>query len=117
MVQAKKYPAGKAFFQVGASALFFMLLLPGAKAPYDPPADGVEQLLSNGSPQVRALAAEVARYRADGRKYLPPLARALSDRDERVREEAHRSLVLLSGEDLGAPPDADAVRRWREKYP
>ncbi len=117
LVKDRKYPAGKAFFQIGAAALFFMLLLPWAKGRYQAPADAVELLFTDSSPTVRALAAEVARYRPDGRKYGHRLATALSDPIPAVREEAHRSLVTLSATDLGPPDDPSAVKAWREKYP
>lgn len=117
LVRAKKYPAAKAFFQVGVAVLFLMLLLPWPRPlPVGEP-DRLVGLLGDSNPAVRALAAEVARYRPDGEKYAPSLARALGDADPSVRQEAHRSLVQLSGMDLGAPEDEGAVRAWRERYP
>jgi hypothetical protein len=116
MVQAKKYPAGKAFFQIGSTGLFFVLLLPRT-VPAELPSDPVEQLLGHRDAEVRALAAEVARSRPEGARYGPGLVKALEDPNPRVREEAHRSLVQLGGSDLGAPGDPEAVRRWKEKYP
>jgi hypothetical protein len=115
-VQAKKYQAGKAFFQVGSAALFFMLLLPYAKPASEAPADPLLSLLAEDNAHVRALAAEVARYRPEGVKYAPRLVDALSDPDETVRREAHRSLVQLTGADLGEAGDA-AVKAWRARYP
>lgn len=116
VVRAKRYPAFKAFFQIGAAVLFFTLLLPGAKNRYDGPVDEVEMLLSDGNPRVRALAAEVVRYRAEGLKYGPLLVRALRDDDPRVRQEAHRSLVILAGQDLGGPDDEQAVKAWEKRF-
>lgn len=118
LVRARRYPAVKAFFQIGAGLLFFMLLLPGTRFDFAQ-RQGTElgQLLADPNPAVRAVAAEVARHRPDGKQAASALARALDDRDPRVREEAHRSLVHLTGEDLGPPENPQAVRSWRERYP
>lgn len=117
LVRTRRYPAFKAFFQIGAGLLFFMLLLPGNRLTVPPPAgDELGELLRNGNPSVRALAAEVARYRGE-KAVARELAAALSDPDARVREEAHRSLVQLTGEDLGPPSNPDAVQSWRRRYP
>lgn len=116
LVRAKKYPAFKAFYQIGAAILFFTLLLPRAKNRYDIPVDELEMLLSDGNPQVRALAAEVVRHRPEGSKYGALLVRALRDADPHVRQEAHRSLVQLSGKDLGGPEDEAAVQAWERRF-
>lgn len=117
LVRARKYPAFKAFFQIGAAALFLMLLLPSGKNRYERAVDELETLLSDSNPHVRALAAEVARHRPDGAKYGPSLVRSLRDADAQVREEAHRSLVRLSGGDLGGPDDEKAVESWEKRFP
>src|SRR5690349_13738009 len=54
LVRARKYPASKAFFQIGAGLLLFTLMLPGAQARFATPEDDVEALLRNGNPSVRA---------------------------------------------------------------
>jgi hypothetical protein len=117
LVQARKYPAAKAFFQIGAAALFFMLLLPASKRTFDRPNDPVRALLVDSNAEVRALAAEVAGHRPDGAKYGHELVRALQDSDASVRDAAHRSLVKLTGVDLGSPEDAHALKAWGEKFP
>jgi len=116
LVRARRYPAFKAFFQIGATVLFFTLLLPGAKNRYERPVDEVEMLLSDDNPHLRALAAEVVRHRPEGRKYVPLLVRALRDTEPRVRQEAHRSLVVLTGQDLGEPEDEEAVKAWEKRF-
>ena len=117
LVRARRYPTSKAFFQIGAAALFFTLLLPQARTAYRaPPEEGLELLLlEDANPHVRALAAEVARHRSDRTRYAPLLVRALEDPDPEVRAQAHRSLVEMTGEDLGAPPGA--IEAWRRRYP
>ena len=110
LVRAKKYPAAVGLFQVGLGSLIWVLLLPSTRqkiAPH-PSADEVPALLSSRDARVRALAAEVAGYRAAGSKYAPQLIERLDDGEPLVRQRAHDALVRLAGADAG--PSADA---WR----
>jgi HEAT repeats len=116
LVQARKYPAFKAFFQVGVGLLFLTLLLPGATEVFETGQRGIPELLSDSDPAVRALAAEVAGYRPEGARYGAFLVGVLQDPDPRVREQAHLSLVRLNGKDLGPPEDEQAVRAWKERF-
>ena len=116
LVQARKYPAFKAFFQVGAALLFLTLLLPGAKVHYQGPARGLDELLSDSDPAVRAMAAELVGYRPDGASHAARLVAALQDPDPRVRAEAHRSLVRLNGTDLGSPDNSEGLKAWEERF-
>lgn len=116
LVRARRYPASKALFQMGTAILFFMLLLPRAQL-RDGQADDLSRLLRHGDPGVRALASEMVRYRAGGEAYAHLLTERLDDKDARVRAEAHRSLVRLSGGDLGPAEDPAAVRAWKERFP
>ena len=79
LASARKYPASKAFFQVGLAVVVFLLLLPSSRAPYVPAGTALGQALTAPDPRLRALAAEVARYRPEGRDYVPALVQALSD--------------------------------------
>jgi hypothetical protein len=115
LVRARKYPVFKAFFQVGAAALFFMLLMPGRGRPVTS-ADELELLMVDASPTVRALAVEVAGHREGGLRYAKALVQALEDPDPRVRERAHASLVQLAGTDLGNPSQPGAVNAWQERF-
>jgi hypothetical protein len=116
LVRARRYPAFKAFFQIGVAVLFFTLLLPQAQQ-RDVARGELETLLRHSDPKVRALAAEVARHRPDGRRYGAVLAQALEDPDPEVRHQAHLSLVELTGQDLGAPDTPNALKAWRDRYP
>jgi hypothetical protein len=116
LVRAGKYRAFKAFFQIALALTVFLLLMPGTQRPAAP-VDSLAASLQDPNPRVRALAAELARYRPGGQKYGPLLVRRLEDSDGEVRAQAHLSLVQLSGADLGSPLDANAVRAWKERYP
>jgi len=115
LVRARRYPASKAFFQIGTAVLFFMLLLPRPRVGGGE--DGLGRLLRHGDPAVRALAAEMVRYRPGGLRHGRLLVEQLGDPDERVREAAHASLVALAGTDLGPAEDAAARQRWKERFP
>lgn len=116
LVQAKKYPAFKAFFQLGVALVFLVLLF--ARGPVERPGgDDLVSLMSAPSFQVRRVAAELAGYRPGAERYGKELVRLLSDRDLRVRVAAHGSLVRIAGRDLGPPDSPEAVRAWEEAFP
>ena len=112
LMRAKKYPAATGLFQVGLGALIWVLLLPSTRQKIAPPSaatDEVPALMASPDPRVRALAVEVAGYRADGSRYAPELIERLEDADAAVRERAHAALVRLAGTDVGRD-----ARAWRE---
>ncbi len=117
LVAAKHYSAFKAFFQVAiAFAAFFLLLRPdmqpGATATSHAVATDLAGLYRDPDPTVRALAAEVARYRPDGQASAKALVPLLADENEHVRTVAHQTLVQFnSGTDLGSDPKA-----WAERF-
>lgn len=129
LVAARRYSAFKAFFQVGAAALFFMLILPGPPKP--PPAALPQErdwpaLLTDSNATVRALAANLVRYEIpwgelDAKKrhaeVLSSLVTALEDEDASVREAAHRTLVQIFGRDLGPADSPEARKAWKAAVP
>lgn len=118
LVRARKYSAFKAFFQIGAAAIFFMLLLPGARSPYmEESDDDLSVLIQDANPTVRAVAVELARHRPNAEAYGSLLVRALSDPDPKVRTQAHRSLVAITGENLGGPDQEGARQAWEKRFP
>lgn len=121
LVRAGRYPAGKAFGQIGAGVLFFTFLLPQSRDRFLARPQGGEpqlvQLMNDRNPAVRALAVEVVRYRPDPAQYGHELARHLDDAEPAVREQAHTSLVRIAGEDLGPADNPHAVRAWRARFP
>lgn len=119
LVAAKHYSAFKAFFQVAiAFAAFFLLLRPDMQPGATSPAAragsaDLAGLYRDPDPTVRALAAEVARYRPDGPASAKALVPLLKDENEGVRTVAHQTLVQFnSGTDLGFDPKA-----WAERFP
>ncbi len=118
LVRARRYPPGKALVQVGLMLLALGLVTGMALEPVQPvpPQGRLERGLRSGSADVRALAAELARYRAADRvrPLVPWLVELLDDADPEVRREAHTSLVAITGEDLGE--DAGAPARWRARF-
>jgi len=111
LMRAKKYPAAVGLFQIGLGALIWVLLLPSTRqkiAPTGRGADEVAILMASSDPRVRALAVELAGYRADPR-YAQELIDRLEDADAAVRERAHAALVRMSGSDAGRDRAA-----WRD---
>jgi hypothetical protein len=116
LVRAKQYPAMTGLFQVGLTALIWVLLLPSTRQKIVPhrSADDVPGLLSSADPRVRALAAEVAGYRPEGSRYAAGLIDRLNDADGRVRRRAHESLTRLAGADASPGEDGQAaMEKWR----
>jgi len=116
LVRAKQYPAMTGLFQVGLTALIWVLLLPSTrqKMVLHRSADDVPALFSSADPRVRALAAEVAGYRPDASRYTPGLIDRLNDADDRVRRRAHASLTRIFGSDASPGEEGpSAMEKWR----
>lgn len=114
LVRTRRYRAFKAFFQVALMMLFFLVLLLGQKPRLleDAP---LEQLLSDSSPRVRALAAELS-----GRdvSLAPLLVVRLSDEQPLVARKAHQALVGLNGGvDLGPWDSEEGRAAWKARFP
>jgi hypothetical protein len=121
LVRAGRYGAGKALVQVAVMLLVLgvvagvALVPPGeGTRPGQAPVDLLRPLASS-DPDVRALAAEVARHRPreEGLRVAARLAELLDDPAPEVRRQAHASLAALAGGDVGGD-GADAPARWRE---
>ena len=115
LVRAGRYPAGKALAQVGLMLLALGVVagvtresVTGTERP-----GRVASGLRSSSPEVRAMAAELARYRPPevARPLLPRLVELLADPDAEVRREAHASLVALCGQDPGSGKESQPA--WR----
>jgi hypothetical protein len=117
LMRAKRYPAAIGMFQIGLGALIWVLLLPSSRQRIAPPpgqADDLPALLISADPRVRALAAEVAGLRPEGRRYVGQLIDRLADDDPSVRERARLSLVRIAGTDPAAGKEGEeAAEKWR----
>jgi hypothetical protein len=124
LVRAGRYSAGKALVQVGLMVLVLGVIagavielaqayrVERTGTPIDLAAP-----LRSATPEVRAIAAELARHRPreSAVRLVPRLIELLEDPSPVVRREAHASLVALAGRDLGAE-GPDAVERWRRHW-
>ena len=119
LVRAGRYGAGKALVQVAVMLLVLgvvagIALRPGEQVgPARQPIDLARPLASN-DPDVRALAAELARYRPREQALAVAgrLAELLDDPAPEVRRQAHAALVALAGFDAGGEGPG-AAARWR----
>lgn len=118
LVREGRSGAGKSLVQVAVMFLVFAVVARVALSPTERPAgQGIGALarpLASNDPDVRALAAEVARYRPPGevRVVAGRLVELLEDPNEEVRRQAHAALVALAGSDVGGE-GAGAAGRWR----
>ena len=88
LVRAGRYPAGKAYYQVGTGILFLTMLTPGARSAFHPgpaPTDDLERLMSSADPAVRRLVCEAVASRADAGALLPLIQAHLDDPNPAVR--------------------------------
>jgi hypothetical protein len=121
LVRAGRYPAGKALVRIAliatvvGSAAGIVLIPPEAA----PPGDGTElsRPLRSMDPDVRALAAELVRFRPrrQGLPHAGRLVELLDDGSPEVRRQARLSLVALAGRDVGGK-GPEAASRWREHF-
>lgn len=118
LVRAGRYPAGKALVRLGllllVGGVIAGIVLERGKPERAAAAVDLARALRSTDPDVRAMAAELARHRP--REVALPLAPRLADLVEddapEVRREAHASLVALAGRDVGGEGEG-AAERWR----
>ncbi len=112
LVKRRRYPAGKAFFQIAFGVVFAMLLLPSTIADFSARRpEGMRRYLLHPDAQVRVLAVEALGYRGKdaARAHGALLAERLDDRNERVRRAATAVLSTWSGK---KPEDVTGIRAW-----
>lgn len=126
LVRAGRYPAGKAFVQVGLVAAVAAMVIGSSleRRREIAPAGPVDLLraLASPEPDARAMAAELLRHRDRevGLRHVPRLIELLDDRSAEVRRQAHATLVALAGADAGGSGEGAAGRWgafWRERAP
>lgn len=112
LVRRRRYPAGKAFFQIAFGVLFALLLLPSTSADFAAQRpDGLRRYLAHSDGQVRVLAVEALGYRGKdaARPFAEALVDRLDDRDDEVRRAATAVLAAWSGK---KPDDVTGIRAW-----
>lgn len=122
LVRAGRYPAGKALVRialiaaVGGVVAGLVLMPADRRAPGQGPVDLARPLLSS-SPDVRALAAELARHRPpeEALLHVERLVELLEDASPEVRRQARLSLTALAGRDIGGEGN-QAGERWRKHF-
>ena len=121
LVRRRKYPAGKALFQVGF-ALIFSLIVPNAvmRAPpevtvLDDAADKHSdyRVLEDPRGEVRATVALALGFEGISSERVKTLVHLLDDSDERVKLAARRVLSKWSGLPEGQPA---SLRAWAETF-
>lgn len=124
LVRAGRYPAGKAFVQVGLMGLVAAIIAGIAlgeveREPAAPGPVALERPLAASSAEVRALAAELVRFRArpEAVRHVARLIQLVEkDPAPAVRREARASLAALAGKDAGGEGPG-AAARWRAVFP
>lgn len=119
LVRAGRYSAGKAFVQLAVMLLVLgivaglALVPPDRRAPGEAPVE-LSAPLRSADPDVRALAAELARHRPREQALAeaPRLVELLQDPAPEVRRQARASLMALAGRDVGGEGPG-AAERWR----
>jgi hypothetical protein len=110
LVNKRRYPAGKAFFQFAFGLIFGLLLLPSTIGDYAARAPrGMDRLLSHPDPEVRMVAVEAIGFRGPTKEYVAILVAKLKDRDPRVEQAALRVLARWSGH---AEEDVAGIQAW-----
>lgn len=112
LVKRRRYPTGRAFFQIAFGVLFALLLLPSTIADFnDRHAVGLRRYLLHPDARVRVLAVEAMGYRGrdEAHTHIEDLVSRLDDRDQRVRRAATDVLVSWSGKN---PEDTAGIRAW-----
>lgn len=122
LVRAGRYPAGRALVRIALMGAVvgvvagLVLVPPEAGSPGEGPV-GLSRPLASENPEVRALAAEVARGRPreEALRVVDRLVDLLGDRSPEVRRQARLSLEALAGRDAGGE-GPEAAARWREYW-
>lgn len=122
LVRAGRYPAGRALVRIAlmgavVGAVAGLVLAPPDAAPPGEAAVSLARPLASTNPEVRALAAEVARSRPreEALAVVDRLVELLEDGSPEVRRQARRTLEALAGRDVGGE-GPDAAERWREYW-
>ena len=113
LVRRRRYPTGKAVFQVAFGAIFALMLLPSTIRDYqhhrEAQPSGISRLVRHPDPDVRASATFAFGYQGRSRARAQDLLPLLSDPNAQVRAAAVEVLSGWSGKD---PGDVAGIQEW-----
>ena len=112
LVRRRRYPAGRAFFQVAFGLIFALLLLPSTMRDFKAQkAQGDDRLFLHVDPDVRRVAVLAQGFRGPDDAGRRKMVAALGDGHPTVRQAAAEVLSRWSGKDLA---DEAGLKRWAE---
>lgn len=110
LVRRRRYPAGRAFFQVAFGLIFALLLLPTTIREWDTGRPrGVERLLRHPDAEVRRVVVESLGFRGASAPAAKRLLVMLEDEAPQVREATLKVLAEWSGQEI---EDVAGIRTW-----
>ena len=110
LVKRRRYPAGRAFFQVAFGLIFALLLLPNTIREWNTRRpQGMERLLGHPDPEIRRVTVEALGFRERQPQFVDWVVAMLDDEDPEVRRAAQRVLALWSGHEIA---DVAGIRAW-----
>jgi len=110
LVQRRRYPPGRAFFQIIFGVVFGLLLLPSTLHEWAEARTTERALIRHPEPRVRQIYAEALGFRGPDPARVEAVTKLLDDRDDRVVEAAQTVLRRWAGMSEGA--DDAALRAW-----
>lgn len=109
LVKFRRYPAGRAFFQVAFGTVLALVLLPSTIRDYAARPRGEQRLLSHPDPEIREVAVEALFLRGATKENVDRVLERRRDRDPRVQKAATRVLSRWSGR---AEEDTAGIESW-----
>jgi hypothetical protein len=109
LVKFRRYPPGRAFFQIAFGSVLALVLLPSTIRDYAARPAGHQRLLAHPDPEIRQIAVEALLLRGPTRDNVSHALERRRDRDPRVREAATRVLSRWSGR---AEEDTAGIESW-----
>lgn len=113
LVQRRRYPSGRAFFQVVVAVFFGLLLLPSTLHEWAEARPREASLARHPQAQVRAVYVEALGFRGPSAERVAEVSSALEDPDPDVEAAARRVLAAWSSL---SPADTDALAAWAERF-
>lgn len=110
LVRRRRYPAGRAFFQVAFGLIFALLLLPTTMREWDTRRpQGLDRLLQHPDAEVRRVTVEALGFRGIDTAAAARVVAMLDDQDVQVRQAARSVLAAWSGQEID---DLTGIRAW-----